>query len=82
LALFFVLQRILYKWRGENLSRSDRHWKLFRELFLQVCDLEIPGEFIHQGEPSYRRIWQNIYLGRFSQTRAFISHIHKSSGYT
>lgn len=80
LAVFFMLQRFLCKWGGEQLPRNGPHWRLFREIFLVVADCRVPVEFRPQDDGCRLR-WRYRYRPRIDETVAFIRHIHESTHY-
>ncbi len=44
-AIFFILQRFLYKWGGETLSNESRHQLAFRLLFLHLYRDPVPPKY-------------------------------------
>ncbi|MEW6156092.1 MAG: hypothetical protein AB1813_01590 [Verrucomicrobiota bacterium] len=80
LTLFFVLQRILFKWGGEREPRDGRYWRLFRELFLQVAPLHVPVEFRPQDD-SWRLRRRYVYRPRLDETIAFVQNTHSNTPY-
>lgn len=61
LAVFFSLQRWLHKWGGEYEPETSRNNIAFRELFLELCQADIPEEFRH--EECWKR-WRQEFLPR------------------
>ena len=45
LAVFFALQRYLGKWGGEREPSNGKCWRVFRTLFLDLHDAEIPERY-------------------------------------
>jgi hypothetical protein len=43
---FFILQRFLCKWGGEQLGVDSPEWQAFAKLFLHLMDKECPREFV------------------------------------
>ena len=80
LTLFFLLQRLLFKWGGEREPRDGRHWRLFRELFLAVARCRVPVEFRPQDDTQRLR-WRHQFRPRLDETVAFIARIHRATGY-
>ena len=45
LAIFYILQRCLCKWSLVYEPQHGRYWRLFREMFFDVVELEIPQAY-------------------------------------
>ncbi len=56
-ALLFLLQRYLYKWGGERLSRSGPEWRLFRRLFVELAPQDAPERY---RVDDYDRRWREL----------------------
>jgi hypothetical protein len=80
MALFFFLQRFLYKWGGEQLPRTSKHWKAFRSLFLLVCRHEVPKEFLCTDVDAYSK-WERVFKPRLEAVSQFIKQLHTSTAY-
>lgn len=82
MAAFFALQRFLLKWGGEQLPRTGREWRAFRELFLEVCWLEPPAEY--SPSPNARECterWDKCYKPRLPEVVHFVRQIHMGTAY-
>ena len=79
LAVFFMLQRFLYKWGGEMLARTSAVWRAFRSLFLLVYKYEIPERFRHH---DYFDAWVQDYVPTLVERAALIRRIHEDSNYS
>ncbi len=79
-AVFFLLQRYLFKWGGERQPADGRHWRLFRELFLSVADQRVPVEF-RPSDDHHRLRWRHHYRLRLRETIGFVRDIHERTGY-
>ena len=78
LALFYMLQRFLYKWGGETLSRRSPQWRIFRELFFLCCQAEVPENY--RLEPTYGE-WERFYAPRLDECIALVRRTHNSIDY-
>lgn len=78
LAVFFLLQRFLYKWGGEQLPKNSREWKAFRSLFLITHAYDIPAEYRHQ---DYYTSWERDYQPYQNAYVARVRHIHETTDY-
>lgn len=83
LAAFFLWQRFLGKWGGETLPLNNRHWRLYRELFLCTAHLEVP--------PSYRRepwtaecyqIWEEECARKREEHLEIVRKVHARTRYS
>jgi hypothetical protein len=77
LAVFFMLQRYLYKWGGETLSHRSKEWKAFRTLFLMTANYDVDPRW--QAEEWYVT-WEKQYHRRADSCIGLIARAH-SSGY-
>lgn len=83
LAAFFLWQRYLYKWGGESLPLNNRHWRLFRELFLHTAHLEVPAQYHRDpwvGE--CYRIWKETCSRHREEHLAIVGKIHERTRYS
>ena len=78
LHMFFMLQRYLYKWGGEQEPRNGKVFKTFRELFLLVYRRSIPVEFIRR---DYYRKWVENYQPFIDQAGEVVRRSHESTVY-
>ena len=78
LALFYMLQRFLYKWGGEMLSRRSPQWRSFRELFFLCCRAEVP--VLYRLEPYFSE-WERSYAPRLNSCIALVRRTHESIDY-
>lgn len=79
-AMYFLLQRLLYKWGGEREPRDGRYWRLFRTLFLSLAASHVPLAW--RPEDDSRRLpWRHTYRPRLMETVAFIRRIHRATQY-
>ena len=78
LTTFFGLQRLLFKWGGEMLPRTDKHWRAFRSLFLIVCEYSAPDAYAH---PDYLTKWERRYASRIDECRVLVRRIHDRTHY-
>jgi hypothetical protein len=75
LAVFFALQRYLYKWGGEYEPREGKCWRVFRTLFLDLHDAEIPARF---RLAEYAEKWDRMDHDR---AVAVVRRIHEMTAY-
>jgi len=80
MALFYMLQRFLFKWGGEMLSHEDPHWKLFRTLFLSVCTAYAPPYYRVTFTDAYDR-WPRDFFPRLKEYKAIVDLIHRNTHY-
>jgi hypothetical protein len=75
LAIFFAYQRFLSKWGGEQLAKNGKIWRIFRTLFLDLHDAEIPEPF---RSSDFLEQW-----GKIDHPRAvaLVRQIHESTEY-
>jgi hypothetical protein len=78
LAVFFMLQRLLYKWGGETLSRHSNEWKAFRTLFLMTASYEVDLRW--RAEQWYEP-WEKQYRGRTDFYVGIVARAH-AAGYS
>jgi hypothetical protein len=79
MAVFFVLQRSLYKWGGDQFPRNDAHWRYFRELFLAVAEADIPPEFTPEDNSWLQ--WNYRHKPELARQLAFIQALHEAQQY-
>lgn len=77
-AVYFALQRYLHKWGGERLSRRSNVWRIFRELFFQVAELEVPKEF---QDKLYQEQWEKKYVPRLQECIEVVRKVHEGTEY-
>lgn len=84
LAAFYLLQRFLYKWGGDYLADDDRHWRLFRELFLHTARMEVPERY--RGGDDWNgdcyRDWDLNFRGRLEEHLDVVRRVHKAIRYS
>ncbi len=78
ICLFFMLQRFLMKWGGEDLSRSGVEWWAFRELFLQTASLKVSDQW-RAGE--WYANWQTECAAHREEHIAFVRRVHAEIEY-
>lgn len=78
LAMFFTLQRGLFKWGLEYEPKHGRYWRAFRSLFLLVHSYEIPEEYRLAG---YYEEWESEYRPRLAECVALVERIHATTPY-
>jgi hypothetical protein len=69
MAMFFLLQRFLYKWGGEMLPRTDLYWERFRALFDLVSQHDVPERY---RESHHAETWSQEYAPRLEECRAVV----------
>ncbi len=78
LAVFFLLQRGLYKWDLVYEPKHGRFWRAFRTLFFEVCELDA-------GEPyrgmTYIEEWERDYKPILPQCIEVVRRVHESTQY-
>ncbi len=79
LAYFCLLQRFLYKWGGERLERDSVEWKMFRTLFLQTVDVEVPEAFFPGS--LWTDKWEYRIKPRIKICIEIIENAHKNTRY-
>lgn len=77
LALFFMLQRYLFKWGGETLPRDGFDWRALRTLFLLTVDYEIPARW---KQAKYGDIWPREFEPRAAECISMVARQH-AKGY-
>jgi hypothetical protein len=78
LALFFRMQRYLYKWGGEMLPRHSKEWRFFRTLFFAVADKPTPPAF--RADQYYTK-WLHNYDPYREQCMATVRAVHAATEY-
>jgi len=68
-AVFFVLQRYLYKWGGDMLPLSSREHLVFRFLFLDLYRRQVPPRYRFE---EYCRQWEQEFVPRLEYYAAII----------
>jgi ADP-ribose pyrophosphatase YjhB (NUDIX family) len=81
LCIFFMLQRFLMKWGGDMLPVTDPNWRLFRTLFLDLCNSYIPFDYRFIKTGSYID-WEMKYSARAQECKAIVQLIHQNTEYT
>lgn len=77
LAVFFMLQRWLFKWGGETLGPRSTDWRAFRTLFLLTAGYEIPPRW--RFGTRYTE-WEHDYRPHLADCIAIVAKSH-SLGY-
>lgn len=75
---FFALQRFLYKWGGERLSRNGPTWRLFRGLFLCIYAEEVPTGYY---DKAYQAEWERKIVPRLELCVNVVRAIHATTDY-
>ena len=78
LTAFFMLQRYLFKWGGEQLARDSQEWRAFRSLFLTTYAYEIPAEYRH---PDYDEPWEREYRPHLVTCVKQVRRTHDATDY-
>lgn len=78
MAMFFVLQRMVFKY-GQGVRSDGPEWRLLRELFLRVAREPVPPEYELEGP--CQTAWRREYVPRLQETVAFMSAIHRRMRY-
>ena len=76
MAVFFGLQRYLYKWGGEMEPRNGRYWRAFRAFFLITCAEPVPDGYAY--EP-FNGPWEREYGGAVIKVASWIQQIHDTT---
>lgn len=72
----FMLQRRLMKEGVE--SKQTQAWRIFRELFLKLCDKPIPHKFRGSGWKE----WQDCFVPILAQGRSIVEDAHSHATYS
>ncbi|MBA2436349.1 MAG: hypothetical protein H0V54_14935 [Chthoniobacterales bacterium] len=84
LAAFYLWQRFLMKWGGERLPSSNRHWGLFRALFLHTARMDVPERY--QGGDDWNgecyRIWRRDWGQHVEEHLEIVCKIHEGKRYS
>jgi hypothetical protein len=67
--VFFALQRYLFKWGGERLTKYSAEHLAFDFLFLHLYRREVPQEFAHE---DYVVRWRQMEYGQIESAAAFV----------
>ncbi|MEI8196477.1 MAG: DUF1156 domain-containing protein, partial [Phycisphaerae bacterium] len=78
LTMFFMLQRYLMKWGGEQLPKSSSDWRAFRDLYLKVHEYRVP--LVYRQE-EYHTEWQREYYPHLAECTRLIRRIHETTAY-
>ena len=78
MSIFFILQRGLGKWSLVYEKRHGKYWRIFREMFFEVIELEVPREYYH--EERYGT-WHARYAHRLSDVIQCVRDEHESIEY-
>ncbi|MFW5683037.1 MAG: hypothetical protein ACOC1G_08545 [Phycisphaeraceae bacterium] len=78
LAFFFKMQRFLCKWGGEMLPQQGGYWRLYRTLFLDLADADIPPRF--RLEDRYAK-WEEDFMPHHDASVALVRRIHETTAY-
>jgi hypothetical protein len=76
LAAMFFLQRGLFKWGLVYETEDGKYYKLYRKLFLEYVDSEIPAQY--RNEKWYKR-WQDEYKPHIVEIKKFVQNIYLNS---
>ena len=80
MAVFFGLQRYLYKWGGEMEPRNGRYWRAFRAFFLLTCADPVPDGYAFPPLTD-QWDWNRTYAGAVIKVASWIQHIHDGTAY-
>lgn len=78
MAVFFTLQRYLYKWGGDMLSRRSLTWRGFLELFLSTYRYDVPAAY---RLPEYYERWATCYVPRLGGCLAAVEKVYYTTQY-
>lgn len=78
LAIFFLLQRALYKWALEYEPLNSRYYRAFHSLFLEVYAAEIPEAY--RMDEYYSR-WEKDFKPHLAEYKEVVMLLHSSIEY-
>jgi hypothetical protein len=78
LAIFYILQRCLCKWSLVYEPQHGRYWRLFREMFFDVVELEIPQAYNNN---EWLSRWNERYASQRDKAIACVRRKHQRTKY-
>ena len=78
MAAFFLQQRFLCKWGGEQLPQFSYPWRIDRELFLSVAKSAVPSDFQHA---EWYISWEREYRNTVQDDIELVRRIHSETRY-
>ena len=78
LAAFFLLQRGLCKYDLEREPENGKYWRAYRTLFFEVCELDIPQQYRHEGGIA---VWEEEYRPRLTECIEAVRRVHETIQY-
>ena len=78
MAAFFLQQRFLCKWGGEQLPQFSYPWRIYRELFLSVAKSAVPSDFQHA---EWYISWEREYRNTVQDDIELVRRIHSETRY-
>ena len=77
LCAFFILQRCLCKWSLVYEPYHGHYWRIFRQMFFEVVDLEIPAGY----EVEWNSKWDDDYAWQCKKAIASVRRKHQRTKY-
>ena len=78
LCMFFILQRSLCKWSLVYEPQHGRYWRLFREMFFDVVQLDIPQDYSNS---EWLSTWNERYAAQRDKAIACVRRKHQRTKY-
>jgi hypothetical protein len=78
LAVFFIFQRSLCKWSLVYEPSHGKYWRLFREMFFDIIDIDLPEEYRFQ---EWFSKWEEQYADRCPEAIECVRKKHNSIKY-
>jgi len=78
LCVFFILQRCLCKWSLVYEPPNGRYWRVFRQMFFEVVELEVPEKY---AEPNWMADWVEHYEWRRAKAISSVRRSHSAYKY-
>ena len=78
LAVFFILQRSLCKWSLVYDPSNGQYWRLFREMFFDIVEIDFPEEYKWH---EYYQSWEERYAARWPEAIECVRKKHRSIKY-
>ena len=78
LAIFFILQRSLCKWSLVYEPDNGKYWRLFREMFFDILEIELPEEYKSH---EWFSKWEERYAARWPDALECVRKKHNSTKY-
>jgi 8-oxo-dGTP pyrophosphatase MutT (NUDIX family) len=76
MAVFFIIQRA-FRQPLEYEPKNGRYWRAFRELFLKLCDQDVPEKYRH----AIYEEWEQKYAPHLAEYVRRVERIHKTIRY-